>query len=178
VSTVSQEAEEGVTEGTAPRSAVIARIGTLFFITIPGDVEKKGLLKEFGTIAKKQIFQNGPINFGVLFENSGAIHLAPFGEIRIHNIFDEEVGIVQLEPWFVLPKSERLREMSWNREFLFGKYTATAQINRSYDGIVDTASFTFWVLPWKPLAVGFAVIFAILFIIRAFFRNFEFKRKS
>jgi hypothetical protein len=90
----------------------------------------------------------------------------------------EEVGFVELDPWFVLPDSLRLREVAWNREVLFGRYTATAQINRSYEDIIDTEEIVFWVLPWKPITIGFAVLFLVLFLFRAFFKTFEFKRKS
>jgi hypothetical protein len=34
------------------------------------------------------------------------------------------------------------------------------------------------VLPWKLLLAGFGVIFIVLFLIRTFFRTFEFKRKQ
>jgi GNAT superfamily N-acetyltransferase len=39
-------------------------------------------------------------------------------------------------------------------------------------------SFTFWVLPWKPVVGAFGVLFLVFFTIRAFFRTFEFKRKN
>jgi hypothetical protein len=178
VKTVAIEAQPGDATNVAPQSAIVARIGTLFFITIPGDVEREGELKDFSTVPKQLFYQSSPINLGILFENKGPIHLAPYGELRITNIFGEEVGEVQLEPWFVLPESLRLREVSWTREFLFGKYTATVYINRSYDDIVDEMSYTFWVLPWKPVAGAFLVLFAIFFTIRAFLRNFEFRRKQ
>jgi len=178
IDTVAVDAKPGDNAGTVPQSAIIARIGTLFFITIPGDVEKSGSLKKFGTVSEKSFFQSSPINFGILFENKGSIHLAPYGEIRIHNILGEEVGSVELDPWFVLPQSVRLREVSWNREFLFGRYTAKAYINRSYDDTIDELSFAFWVLPWKILLVGFGALFIVLFLIRTFFRSFEFKRKK
>lgn len=178
VNTVAVEAEPGDTAGTVPQSAIIARIGTLFFVTVPGAVERDGELKDFATVPEKHFFQSGPIPFGILFENQGSIHLAPYGELRVTNMLGEEVGFVQLEPWFVLPQSERLREVSWDRELLFGRYTATVQINRSYDDIVDTLSFSFWVLPWKLVLGAFATLFIVFFIIRAFFRNFEFKRKG
>jgi hypothetical protein len=174
IDTVAIKAEEGNTGGTAPQSAIIARIGTLFFITIPGEVAHDGNLKNFGTVPEQMFFQSSPINFGILFENKGSIHLAPYGELRITNMFKEEVGLVELEPWFVLPKSLRLREVTWNRDFLFGRYTATAYINRSYDDTIDEMSYSFWVLPWKIMLAGFGG----LFIIRAFFRSFEFKRKK
>ncbi len=178
VSTVTTEARAGDSDGTAPQSAIVARIGTLFFITIPGQFEKNGSLKEFNTVPPKSVYQNGPLTFGLLFENDSPVHLAPYGEIRIRNFFDEEVGYMQLEPWFVLPKALRLREVTWNRDLLFGRYTATAYINRSYDDIVDEKSFVFWVLPWKPLLGAFATLFFVFFIFRAFFRRFEFKRKT
>jgi hypothetical protein len=178
VDTVAIEADSGETTDTVPQSAIIARIGTLFFITVPGEVEKDGKLKDFGTIPQKSFFQSGPIKFGVYYENNGPIHLAPYGEIRITNMLGDEVDFVQLEPWFVLPQSQRLREVSWNREFLFGRYKATAQVNRSYDDIVDSMSFTFWVLPWKIVLAAFGAVFVVVFSFRALFRTFEFKRKS
>lgn len=178
VDTVAIKAESGDNMGTVPQSAIVARIGTLFFITIPGETLKEGKMTNFGTVPPKKFYQSSPINFGILHENTGSIHLAPYGEIRIHNMLGEEVGSVELEPWFVLPKSNRLREVTWNREFLFGRYTATANINRSYDDVIDSMSYSFWVLPWKLLLAGFGVVFIVLFLIRAFFRTFEFKRKK
>lgn len=178
VSTVSTEARAGDGSGTAPQSAIVARVGTLFFITIPGGVEKQGALKDLTTVPEKKFYQSSPITFGLLFENTGSIHLAPYGELRITNMFDEEVGYLELDPWFVLPKALRLREVVWSRDFLFGQYTATAYINRSYDDVIDEVSYTFWVLPWKPLAGAFGVLFLVFFFIRIFFKKFEFKRKA
>lgn len=178
VDTVAIKADSGETTDTVPQSAIIARIGTLFFITVPGDVAKEGKLKDFATVPLQHFYQNGPIKFGVYYENKGPIHLAPYGEIRISNMFGDEVDFVQLEPWFVLPQSQRLREVSWNREFLFGRYTATAQVNRSYDDVIDTVSYSFWVLPWKIVLAVFAAVFVVVFLFRALFKTFEFKRKT
>lgn len=177
IDTVAIQGVAGDTAGSAPQSAIIARIGTLFFLTIPGGIERDGGLKDFMTVPEQKFYQSGPINLGVLYENRGSIHLAPYGELRIKNMFNEEVGFLEIDPWFVLPKSQRLREISWNREFLFGRYTATIYINRSYDDVIDELSFSFWVLPWKPILGVFGILFLIFFIIRAFFRRFEFKRK-
>jgi hypothetical protein len=96
----------------------------------------------------------------------------------VTNIFGEEVGFVELDPWFVLPKSLRVREITWDREMLFGRYTVTARVNRGYEDIVDEMSVSFWVLPWKIVGGVFLVLFIIIFSIRAFFRTFEFKRKG
>jgi hypothetical protein len=165
-------------ESNAPRSPVIARVGTLFFIRVAGEVETGGETKDLSLINGKWWYEKGPIEFGVLYENTGSVHLNPYGEISITNMFGEQVGFVELEPWFVLPQSLRLREISWDREFLLGRYTATAQVNRGYSDLVDEYSVSFWVLPWKIVGGIFLIIFIIIFTIRAFFRTFEFKRKG
>lgn len=177
VDTVAVESQSGEADGTVPQSAIVARIGTLFFITVPGTIARDGSLTDFGTSPRKTFYGSGPIKFGIYYENRGPIHLAPSGEIRIKNMLGDEVDYVQLEPWFVLPNSKRLREVSWNRELLIGRYTATAQINRSYDDKIDTLSYSFWVLPWKILLAIFSAVFVVFFLIRTFFRSFEFKRK-
>lgn len=176
VSTIKTDANED--EEQIVRAPVIARIGTLFFITVPGEVERSGVVKELSLIDKSWWYEKGPIDFNILTENTGSVHLNPYGELRIKNLFGEEVGFVELEPWFVLPKSLRSRDISWDRELLFGRYTATALINRGYDDIVDEHSVAFWVLPWKPVGGIFLVVFIIMLGFRLFFRTFEFKRKT
>lgn len=176
VSTVKDDGvDEG--EGTA-RSPIVARVGTLFFITVPGDVVRTGATKSLTLSEAKAWYEKGPIKFSVLYENTGSVHLNPYGELRITNLFGEEVAFVELEPWFILPKSLRTRDISWDREMLFGRYTATAFINRGYDDVVDEVSVSFWVLPWKIVLPVFVVLFVILFSIRFFLRNFEFKRRA
>lgn len=175
VSTV--QAGGAISESSA-RSPIVARIGTLFFITVPGEANVAGEFKDLSTKNNQWWYQNGPIDFGVLYENTGSVHLNPYGEIKITNMFGEEVGFVQLEPWFILPKSLRLREVVWDRELLAGRYTATAKVNRGYDNIIDEQVTHFWVVPYKLIAMVFGVLFVVFFITRLFMRTFEFKRKT
>jgi len=176
ISTVTTDEEEET--GATARSPIIARVGTLFFVTVPGDINYSGETKDVFLASKSWWYEKGPINFSILYENSGSIHLNPYGELRIKNIFGEEVGFVELEPWFVLPKSLRSREIIWDREILFGRYTATVFVNRGYDDIVDERQVVFWVLPWKVVGGIFLTVFIILLGLRFFFRTFEFKRKT
>lgn len=175
VSTVRKASAEGA---VMPQSPIIARVGSLFFLRVTGETVISGKTKELSLIADKHWYESGPIEFGILYENTGSVHLNPYGELSITNMLGEEVGFVELEPWFVLPASLRIREVTWDREFLFGRYTATAQVNRGYEDIVDTVSVSFWVLPWKVVGSIFIVLFIIIFSLRAFFRTFEFKRKG
>ncbi len=176
---ISTVKDNGVDEGPgSARSPIVARVGTLFFITVPGETIKGGEMKEASIIDKKIWYERGPIEMSVLFENTGSVHLNPYGEARIKNIFGEEVGFVELEPWFVLPKSLRSREFKWDRELLFGRYTAHISVNRGYDDIVDEETVVFWVLPWKVLLGTFLVLFTFIFAFRLFFKKFEFKRRA
>jgi hypothetical protein len=175
VSTVQSTGQEA---DTAPRSPIIARVGSLFFVTVKGEMVRDGKVLELSLLNDKWWYEKGPIDFGILMENTGSVHLNPYGEISISNMFGEQVGFVELEPWFVLPDSLRVREISWDREFLLGRYVVTAKINRGYDDVVDEVSVSFWVLPWKIVGGIFLILFIIIFSVRAFFRAFEFKRKS
>jgi len=177
VSTVSRDAAFDDEEGTSPSSAILSRIGTLFFITTPGSSDVEGELVSFETVPDKSFFLEGPIDFGLVYENTGSVHVNPYGEIHITNIAGEEVGFIELDPWFALPQSLRTREISWDRELLIGRYKAVALINRGYDDIVDEVSVTFWVIPWKLVAGVFVGLFFFFLIIRFVVTRFEFKRK-
>lgn len=170
--------QEEVPGSAVIRSPLVQRIGSLFFITVPGDNIYQGQLQDFKIVPTKKWYEKGPFNFVITYENTGSSHLNPYGEIRIQNMFGEEVGFIELTPWFALPQSVRLREVTWGRDMLYGKYTATILLNRGYDDIVDEMTYTFWVIPWKFVAIGFVGLFLIFLILRTFFKTFEFKRKS
>lgn len=178
VNTVAVKREE-VPEGQlSSQSPIVARIGTLFFVTVPGAVERAGALREFSTTPNQPWFNEGPIRFGVLYENTGSVHLAPYGTVSITNTFGEEIAYQELDPWFALPQSLRFREIAWDSQFLIGRYQATLELNRGYQNIIDTETITFWVLPWKVIGAVFLVVFIVILILRSFFSRFEFKRKE
>lgn len=168
----------GQSAAGAPRNPIIARVGSHFFITVPGEQLTDGSLIDLSITPTQLWHESGPISFALAYENTGSIHVNPYGELRIYNTFGSEVGYQALEPWFVLPKSIRTREVDWNREFLFGRYVAEAAINRGYEDIIDTRSVVFWVLPWRFLLIVAVSICLITFLLRLFFKTFEFKRRG
>ncbi|MCA9362709.1 hypothetical protein KC851_00075 [Candidatus Kaiserbacteria bacterium] len=175
ISTLQAGAEQ---VGAVPRSPIVARVGSLIFLRVKGEAVVAGETQSLDLLADKFWYESGPIELGILYENTGSVHVNPYGELSVTNMFGEEVGFVELEPWFVLPNSLRIREITWDREFLLGRYTARALVNRGYEDIVDEVSVSFWVLPWKIVGGVFLILFIIIFSVRAFFRTFEFKRKS
>lgn len=170
--TTTSKPNENKAQGAA---AIISRIGVLFFVTVPGAGNYDGELETFS--AKSTYFTEGPVPFQLLFRNRGNMNLNPSGEITIRNMIGTAVDTIEVEPWFALPGSLRLREVEWNRAALMGRYTAEAVIKRDYEDRVDRMTVSFWVIPVVPAAAFVAGLFVLFFIIRFFATNFEFKRK-
>jgi len=150
------------------QAKIISRLGALFFVRVKGEVKEEGLLKEFRT--DKFYYQKGPVEFELFSENNGQVYLAPYGLIEIKNIFGQKVAEIRLDPWFVMPDSLRVREVSWQKPPLFCLYTATAKINRGYQNIVDEKSVRFLIIPWQiPLfgLVGLILITLLIVIARS-----------
>ncbi len=59
------------------QSPIVARIGTLFFITVPGEAERDSSLVSFAALNNQWWFTKGPIPLGLTYENKGSIHLNP-----------------------------------------------------------------------------------------------------
>lgn len=177
VDTVAVEPDTSVQDSLAPQSPIVARVGTLFFITVPGEIERAGQLVDFTTVPDQSWFQATPITFGITFVNNGSVHLSPYGFLSITNMFGQEVGAVELDPWFVLPEAERFREVVWNGGHHIGRYTATLTVHRGYDDETDVLQVSFWIIPWQLLLGIFVGVFVLVFLIRSFFARFEFRRR-
>jgi len=178
-----QTVSSGAPEGNLPATAVVSRIAVLFFITTPGELNRSGELVDFTTVPAASFFTKGPITFGLLYENTGTVHTNPAGEIVITNILGQEVGYLEVLPWFSLPQSLRLREVVWDREALLGRYTATANVYRGYEDeagqpIIDTKSVTFWVVDWIVLMAIVGVFMTLFLVFRFISRRFTLVRKN
>ncbi|MBU4204689.1 DUF916 domain-containing protein [Patescibacteria group bacterium] len=175
-SNIKEEAGE-VKEGTAVgKLEIITRVASLFFVRVKGDVFEEGSLNDFKT--GKNFYEKGPVSLKIIVENTGNVHLSPYGTIDIKNILGAQVGQVELDPWFVMPKSVRTREVKWNAPFLFGRYTAQVSLNRGYKDIVDTMQFSFWVIPWRIVLIALIALILLICLLVWFFSHFEFKKKT
>ena len=155
---------------------VISRLGTLFFIRVKGDVKEDGFLEDFKTT--KDFYEKGPIPFEILFKNNGSTHLIPYGLIEIKNILGRKIEEIELEPWFAMPDSLRLREVNWERGLLLGRYTANLKVNRGYKDIIDEESITFWVIPWKIILAGLIILVVAIWLLIWIASHFEIRKKS
>lgn len=162
------------------KSRTISRIGALYFVRVEGKIKEDGRVSDFRMEGNKSIYERGPFIFELLFENNSSVHLTPNGTIEVKNMLGRKVKDLEVAPFFSLPDSLRAAVVSWETDFAFGRYTATANINRGYKESpdqVDVMTISFWVLPWK-LVVGFLlVVIIVAFILRRLVRSFEIKRK-
>jgi hypothetical protein len=163
------------------KTKLISRLGTLFFVRVKGTAKEEGVLKSFNVKDNKLFFEKAPVSLEVLFENTGSVHLMPYGSIEIKNILGQKIDEINVDPWFIMPGSMRSRVIEWSgKKLLFGRYTAELVENRGYGDILDKKSISFWIIPWK---VVLAILF-FLFLLSWFFRwvgrqfHFEVKRKK
>lgn len=147
----------------AGQAKVISRLGALFFVRVEGEVKEEGFLKEFKS--NKFYYQKGPVEFELISENDGNVHLIPYGLIEIRSILGRKAAELRLAPWFILPDSLRVRKVSWSKGNLFGYYTATAKINRGYQNIIDEKSVRFVVIPWQILLLSLVGLILIILLI-------------
>ena len=164
---------------TNPTTRIISRIAVLFFIKVNGPTNPNGYTEDFRTSEPHFIYPSAPSGFKILFNNTGNQYLVPYGQIQVSNMWGSQVGSIPVNAYFSLPNALRYLTIAWNdNDFRFGRYTATLQLSRGYNGIIDTKTIAFWVLPWKILLPVLAAIVIVAFVIYFIVTRFEFRRKN
>ncbi|MHB9112532.1 MAG: hypothetical protein ACYC4D_07890 [Thermoleophilia bacterium] len=141
---------------------ITGRKGTLFLVKVAGNVLEEGNLSKPEI---SRLSEYGPIDIGLVFNNEGNVHLTPSGRVIVTNILGQAVAEIPVAEWVVLPESSRRNIVKWDSHFLFGRYTARAEIVYASDGSPMIVSSTFWVIPWKiVLAIALGVVLLIAFV--------------
>ncbi len=143
---------------------VIGRIASLLFVTVPGDVKNEGVLTALKTKNGAFVFGGSEVPFRVVYTNTGNVSLNPYGVITVRNMFGGEVTKTVLDPWFSLPNSIRTRDVAFYLKNHFGFYTATAEVNRGYENIVDKKSVSFVLVPPAVQVVLSFIAFCIFVV--------------
>ena len=147
-------------------SFIETNVGTLLYITVPGNIKESAQVKEFTAPAFSEY---GPINFKALVNNLSDIHITPVGSIIVTNWFGGKTANLALSPINIFPYTSRELENVLAKKWLFGRYMA--QFNASYGttGQVLTATLFFWVMPWRLILlvlIAIALLAAIIFLIK------------
>jgi hypothetical protein len=160
-----------------------ASLGSLILLTVNGKVNENLSVKEFsvnhdGKAGK--LFQGGPFNFIERLVNNGNVHEQPVGQVVIKNMFGKKFAAVNvnLPPKNILPDSTRRFEEPLDSSVignkkLFGHYTATLSVTYGKDKKVLTSSTSFWVIPYRLVAIIIIALIAGFFALRLLIRRYN-----
>lgn len=146
---------------------------SLIEIRVSGDARVALAIDSFST--DHSVYGDLPVQFAVVLENTGSVHLKPTGIISITDMLGHQVGTVTVNEkggGVVAHKKSRF-ETNWQSvpsersSFLFGRYTAVLSIvyGDSQRG-KDTTSWTltFWIIPWKQVGLVFGVVLTLVIV--------------
>lgn len=144
-------------------SSVGSKRGALILVRISGQIEENISVDTFTT---KSLVQNGPIDFALKFKNNGNVHLKPAGFITITDMFGNQVDQISFAEKNVIPESVRDVSTSWDKQKLFGRYTANLVASYgSNEKQVITESLVFTVFPVKKALIILAVVSPIALLL-------------
>lgn len=176
--------------GQAPDAAaqqgqigIAAKVGSLILVRVAGDISERATIAEFGSDGGETVYNRLPVDFVLRMQNQGNVHVRPTGTITIRNIIGGTTRELVVNPTLgaVLPASTRRFDMTWERtavdektsffkefanewnNFAFGPYTANLVVTY---GIANdktaTATYSFWVLPWRVLLTSVILIILVI----------------
>ncbi|MDD5528368.1 MAG: hypothetical protein PHO56_05395 [Patescibacteria group bacterium] len=152
---------------------VSSYLSSLILARVAGAIEEKGMIREF--TFSPRIYSGGEGNFRVRFDNSGNVHLAPTGDIKIFDMFGKQKGEIPVniasDFGNVLPKGERTWDnLKWAGDdfFLINRYRAELSLSFGDQAKqTEFATFFFWGFNWRWLSIigGSLLILLILIIL-------------
>lgn len=161
--------------GQQSNVGLTASVGTLFLITVPGNLIQKLTLVQLSAANSSGTtggyFTGGKISLVTRLQNVGNIHVQPFGTLQVKNMFGKVVATVQVNNQQprgnVLPNSiRRFTNSLPNNIRLLGHYTIVASIGYGTGGgnlIVAQAGF--WYLPiWLLIILAILVVIIVALI--------------
>ena len=174
----SNQASVTTSNEVAGQVQTVGRVGVLFFVRVDGQVEEIGSLESFTAANNKGFYQQGPIDFSILYRNQGNVHLNPYGFITVKNIFGQQVEKINIEPFFVLPGSVRQIQKQWPAKLGLGFYKASLALNRGYNNLIETRTINFYVFSWNIIVILTLVLLLLIFIVRILFVRLAVNKKT
>ena len=143
-------------------TSVRTRVGALILLRISGDVREDSQIENFSA---PKFSQKGPIDFTLRIKNNGTTHIRPNGTVIITNKLGKKVAELPLTGFNVFPGAIRKMDTTWEKENLFGVYTATLVATYGQQNLPLTATTTFTVASYLSLVILFiGIISTYIFI--------------
>lgn len=157
--------------------ALSASVGTLILLKVSGNITDKLSIAQFTSTQNGKnstFFEHGPVGFTIRVKNEGTVHEKVGGTITITDALGKKIETINVNEkgGNVLPGSIRKFDETMTKKNLFGSYTAKLFLTYT-GGQVLNSTITFWVLPWKIIAVVIIVIILIFFLLRFALRKYN-----
>jgi len=152
--------------GSATGASVQTNVGTLVYVTVPGDINQKATIQSF-TAPKFSEF--GPIDFKATIKNSSDIHIQPVGSITIKNWLGGKTAQLALDQTNIFPYTTRDFQNTLDKKWLFGRYKATLNAVYGTAGAIIATTIIFWVIPWRLIILitaAIAIVTALIIVIK------------
>lgn len=135
------------------------RVTHLFLLKIKGAVKEK---IEIISLTKEE---NVGEQFDLRLENSGTVHIKPFGELRINDWRGKRIFTAPVNVWqqSILPQSRRQFLLPGPNDLGWGKYTAEAVLEYGAENKkIAEKKIVFWILPPAWGIKLFGVLLSVL----------------
>ncbi len=147
-------------------AGVLPQIGSLFGLTVAGDIKYDALIKSF--TVKNIVSEFGPIYFEAVIVNQSDTHIRPDSQIIIHDMIGRKLAELPLDQVNIFPYTPRTLTAQWPTVWGFGRFTAT--LSAAYGpGLVAERPLYFWIMPYRLMAailIILLVLLAVLIVIR------------
>ncbi len=155
------------------------RVGALIIMAVQGDEPMvfKGDLLDF--FPEKKIFWETPSVMFAKVDNTGNIHYPMFGKIEVKR-FGKKFHEIEMKPRLLYPNTDPVqwREIMPTGIWDFGYYTANLSMHSEDESIQLAKSTSFFVIPWKGLAIIAGALAALVILKKLFGTFFHVERKK
>lgn len=129
------------------QTGVVARLGSLILLRVPGKIVEKGRIT---SLIVPRLIERGPIDIRLRFENEGNVHIKPKGKLRIWRLRGRETAALDVGGENVLPKSTRLFETKWKKVPSWGIFMVQGRLKYGAKERFAASSKTIlFVMPWR-----------------------------
>lgn len=158
---------------------IVGRIGCLILTGVGNkeDIIRKGEIQEF---AAQNSWSDKNVDYSLVFNNSGNVHLTLKGEVAITNIFGKKIASVPLQSITTLPGTKRIMAVQWNGPMI-GRFTATPIVRYgpnlfTYNTAKTAPAVTFWIIPWMEILI-LSIASALAILVRKAYLAYRAARK-
>lgn len=152
--------------------ALSAAVSQLVFITVPGNVSDRMVLKSIHIYADKEgnkegiFFTHIPQAVGIEMANIGNAFARPFGHVSLQNSEGKEIYTYEMNGGItrgvVLPNSTRIFKDPIKNITRPGRYTIVTNLSYGPGSAILTAKKTFWYIPAWVMAVAAGLVLLLI----------------